>query len=187
MRASSRSASPRSLRRQSASPTADRKAPSSWPSSPCSLAIAPSIDDRVCRPVHISPGLPLGDEATFERHQVVGGELATAFHAELVLLHDAIVSLILGHRLEGRFRNPHAELGYGFDGARLLVAYRDGELATIGSHGLDDQVVVAGLIAVRRPAPDAGALAGARDDGEVVFARHLIAQGGQLRADLGHR
>src|SRR5262245_3461639 len=122
MRANSRRFWPRSARRRSVSLTAERKAASSWLCSPSSLPIAVSIEARVCRPVHMQLALPPGDEAALERHLVVHGQGAAPLHPETILLHDAVIAFVAGHGLKGVLRYAHAELGYGFHGAGLLVA-----------------------------------------------------------------
>ena len=81
-------------------------------------------------------------------------------------------------------RHAHAELADGLDGARLLVADRQAQLAAVGGRSARRSGSSCAPGCLGRPAPHAGALAGARHDGQRVLARQLVAQRGELGADL---
>ena len=80
--------------------------------------------------------LPLGDEATLERHLIVDRQHAAPLHAEAVLLDDAVVALVRATVSKVVLRHAHAELGDGFDDAGLFVADRQAQLSPVGSDRL---------------------------------------------------
>src|SRR5690606_15526626 len=103
--------------------------------------IAFSIEESASREEII--GLPLSYSAVLDRHQVLRRQRSPRLCAENVVLDDAVVLLVVSHRLESRLRNPDSPFGGDPGTSVLLAGDRQANRLARWAHRLDDDVIVA--------------------------------------------
>src|SRR5690606_39104109 len=100
-------------------------------------------------------------------------ELALALHADDVVLKNPVVFLVRPDAVERRFVDAEAEPGHDVGFSAFFALDGNPHRRAVRRDRLDDQVVVLRGRVLLRYSPDAGELAGPRDDPQLVLLLEL--------------